>query len=210
MSYAPDTERGARAMEYVSWTRMEDGTQEDWNLLNKLEAKENANLVDRVLAHLKLLDFDWGGYRVTRYHHSLQSATLAYRDGAGEEMIVAALLHDIGDVISPYSHSEMAAAVLKPFVSDRIYWIVKHHALFQGYYYDHFLGGDRNARDRFKDHEWYDDCVYFCANYDQNAFDPDYDTLPLDFFEPMVRRVFSASKFGHQELASSAKPAAAE
>lgn len=196
-------------MEYVNWTRMEDGTEEDWDLLCRLEEKFNEDLVDRILAQLKSLDVDWGGYRVTRYVHSLQSATLAHRDGADEEMVVAALLHDLGDILSPYNHSELAAAILKPFVSDKVHWIVKYHALFQGYYYDHFLGGDRNARDRFKDHPYYEDCVYFCQNYDQNAFDPDYDTLPLEFFEPMVRNVFAKSKFGHSEL-SSTKAAAAE
>ena len=191
-------------MEYVNWTKMEDGTQEDWDLLCKLEEDFNADLVDRVLAQLKTLDVDWGGYRVTRYQHSLQSATRAHRDGADEELVVAALLHDIGDILSPYNHSELAAAIIKPYVSEKTHWIVKHHGLFQGYYYDHFLGGDRNARDRFKDHPYYDACAYFCQNYDQNAFDPDYDTLPLDFFEPMVRRVFAQSKYGHMELASTA------
>lgn len=196
-------------MDYVGWTKMEDGTKEDWDLLCRLEDEFNADLVDRILTQLRSLDVDWGGYRVTRYVHSLQSATLAHRDGADEELVVAALLHDIGDILSPYNHSEMAAAMLKPFVSDKTHWIVKHHGLFQGYYYDHFLGGDRNARDRFKDHPYYDDCVYFCQNYDQNAFDPDYDTLPLEFFEPMVRRVMAQSKFGHQELGST-NPQAAE
>ena len=191
-------------MEYVNWTKMEDGTQEDWDLLCRLEEKFNADLVDRVLAQLKTLDVDWGGYRVTRYQHSLQSATRAHRDGADEELVVAALLHDIGDILSPYNHSELAAAIIKPYVSDKTHWIVKHHGLFQGYYYDHFLGGDRNARDRYKDHPYYDACVYFCQNYDQNAFDPDYESLPLDFFEPMVRRVFAQNKYGHMELASSA------
>lgn len=195
-------------MEYVSWTRMEDGTQEDWDLLCKLEEEFNADLVDRLLAQLKSLDVDWGGYRITRYAHSLQSATLAHRDGADEETVVAALLHDIGDILSPYNHSELAAAILKPFVSEKTHWIVKYHALFQGYYYDHFLGGDRNARDRFKDHPYYEDCIYFCQNYDQNAFDPDYENLPLEFFEPMVRRVFAQSKFGHQELSSTGAEAA--
>lgn len=189
-------------MDYVSWTSMEDGTQEDWQLLMRLEDAFNADLVDRVLAQLKTLDVDWGGYRVTRYQHSLQSATLAYRDGAEEEMVVAALLHDIGDILSPYNHSELGAAVLKPFVSEKTHWILKHHGLFQGYYYDHFLGGDRNARDRFRDHPYYEACVYFCANYDQNAFDPNYESLPLAFFDPMVRRVMAQSKFGHAELAS--------
>ena len=101
------------------------------------------------------------------------------------------LLHDIGDELAPYSHSELAAAVLRPFVPEKLYWIVKHHGVFQMVYYAHHLGGDRNARDRFKDHPWYDDAVEFCERYDQNCFDPDYDTLPLSFFEPMLRRVFA-------------------
>ncbi len=178
---------------------MEDGTEEEFSYLIQLEEKINADLVDRVLRHLKLLDVDCDGYRINRYQHSLQSATRAYNDNADEEMVVAALLHDIGDTISPYNHGELAAAILKPYVSERVHWIVANHCIFQGYYYNHFLGGDRNARDRFKDYPWYDDCVYFCHNYDQNAFDPDYETRPLEFFEPMVRRLFE-SKTKHLEL----------
>ena len=154
----------------------------------------------RLFSQLKAMDVDHGGLRVTRMVHSLQSATLAHRDGADEEMVVAALLHDIGDIIAPCNHSDLAAAVLKPYVSERVHWIVQHHGLFQGYYFHHHLGGDRFARERLKDHPWYDDCVYFCHNYDQNAFDPNYDTLPLEFFEPIVRRVFERTSFQHQEV----------
>ncbi len=186
-------------MKHVDWIRMEDGTEEEFALVMQLEEKFNSDLVDRVLDHLKLLDVDWGGYRINRYQHCLQSATRAYNDGADEEMIIAALLHDIGDIVSPYNHGEMAAAILKPYVSKRVHWIVANHCIFQGYYYNHYLGGDRNARDRFKDHPWYDDCVYFCHNYDQNAFDPDYETKPLEFFEPMVHRLFK-NKAKHLEL----------
>ncbi len=186
-------------MKYVDWIRMEEGTQEEFGLIMELEEKANADLVDRVLDHLKLLDVDWGGYRINRYQHSLQSATRAYHDGADDEMIVAALLHDIGDIISPYNHGELAAAILKPYVSERIHWIVANHATFQGYYYNHHLGGDRFARDRFKDHPWYEDCVYFCHHYDQNAFDPDYETKPLEFFSPYVHRLFEG-KSKHLEL----------
>ncbi|MCP5080171.1 MAG: HD domain-containing protein [Alphaproteobacteria bacterium] len=186
-------------MQEVNWTRMEDGTKEEFQHLMALEEEFNVDLVDRVLGHLKLLDVDWGGYRINRYQHSLQSATRAYNDGADEEMVVAALLHDMGDIISPYNHGELAAAVLKPFVSERVHWITANHCTFQGYYYNQHLGGDRHARDRFKDHPWYDDCVDFCHKYDQVAFDPDYDTKPLEFFEPMVRRLF-AGKSEHLEL----------
>lgn len=187
--------------EYVSWTRMEDGIQEDWDLLFKLEEQANADLVKRILTHLKLLDVDWGGYRINRYQHSLQSATLAERDGCDEEMVVAALLHDIGDIISPYNHSEFAAAVLRPYVSEKTYWIIKHHGLFQSYYYNEYIGGDRNARDRFIDHPHYQACVDFCHKYDQNAFDPDYDTLPLEHFIPALKRVLEKQQDGHLELA---------
>ncbi len=188
---------------YVSWTRMEDGTQEDWDLLVEVEERFNADLVERVLGHLKLLDADWGGYRVNRYQHSLQAATRAERDGCDEEMIVAALLHDIGDIISPYNHGELAAAILKPYVSEKIHWIVAKHCVFQGHYYNHFLGGDRRAREKYRDHPYFDDCVYFCQNYDQNAFDPEYDILPLAHFEPMVSRLFARPP-AHLELAETA------
>ena len=125
----------------------------------------------------------------------MQSATRAYHDGAEEEMVVAALLHDVGDLLAPENHSEMAAAMLRPYVSERTYWIVRHHGLFQSYYFAHFRGGDRNARDRFKDHPWYQDAVDFCHRWDQPSFDPAYESLDLEFFEPMVRRVFARVPF---------------
>ncbi len=178
-------------MKQVSFTRMEDGTRDEYEFLGRMEDRYNANLAARVLAHLELLDAGVSGYRVSRLEHSLQSATRAYRDDAGEEMVVAALLHDIGDVLSPYNHSAFAAALLRPYVDDRTWWIIKHHGLFQTYYYNHHTGGDRHVRDRLKNHPWYEDTVYFCHHYDQNCFDPDYDTLPLDFFRPMVARRFS-------------------
>ena len=127
--------------------------------------------------------------------HSLQCATRAHRDGADEEMVVAALLHDIGDLLSPFNHSELAAAVLRPYVAERTYWIVRHHGLFQSYYYAHHTGGDRHARDAYRDHPWYQDTVEFCHRWDQSSFDPTYELLPLEFFEPMVRRIFGRAPF---------------
>ncbi len=183
----------------AQWIRMEDGTQEEFRRIIEMEARTHHDLAERVLAHLRLLEHDWGGYAISRYEHSLQSATRAYHDGADEEMVVAALLHDIGDTLAPYNHGELAAAILKPVVSERVHWIIEHHCTFQGYYYNHHLGGDRNAREIFQDHPWYDDCVYFCHNYDQNAFDPGYPSRPLEFFEPMVRALFNREQ-QHQEL----------
>ena len=179
----------------VSFTSMAAGTREDYELLERLEAQFASSTADRVLEQLLGLAGSLAGYKVDRLEHSLQSATRAYRDGAEEEMVVAALLHDIGDLLAPHNHSEMAAAVLRPYVSERTYWVVRQHGLFQSYYYAHHMGGDRNARDRYVDHPWYQDAVDFCHRWDQSSFDPEYDSLPLEFFEPMVRRVFAREPF---------------
>lgn len=175
----------------VTFAHMADGTREDYELLAELEEEFNRTLPDRLLEALEKLKESLSGYQVSRYEHSMQSATRAYRAGESEEMVVAALLHDIGDELAPYTHGEMVAAIFKPYMSARICWIVKYHGLFQQVYYAHYFGEDPNARDRFKEHPWYDDCVKFCAEYDQNCFDPEYESLPLSVFEPMVRRIFS-------------------
>ena len=179
----------------VSFTNMAAGTRADYELLENLEAEFAATTADRVLEQLRGLAGSLGGYKVDRLEHSLQSATRAYRDDADEEMVVAALLHDIGDLLAPHNHSELAAAVLRPYVSERTYWVVRQHGLFQTYYYAHHTGGDRNARDRYLDHPYYQDAVDFCHRWDQASFDPAYDSLPLEFFEPMVRKVFAREPF---------------
>ena len=175
----------------VSFLKMEDGTKEDYQLLERAEREYASGLADKILDGLRKLDSAMEGYRVTRLQHSLQTATRAMRDGADEEMMMAALIHDIGDELAPFNHSEVAAGVLRPYVRPEVTWIVKHHGLFQNYYYVHHLGGDRNARDRFADHPWYQSCVNFCAKWDQMSFDPDYPSEPLEYFEPLVRKIFS-------------------
>lgn len=182
-------------MQTVSFTRMADGTKEEYDFLDKLEHEYIETLPERLLNAVEALEESLSGYQVTRKEHSLQSATRAYRDGRNEEYVVAALLHDIGDVLAPYTHGEMVAAILKPYVHPDICWIIKHHGVFQMIYYAHHSGGDRHARDRFKDHPLFDACAEFCELYDQNCFDPAYDSLPLDFFEPMVRRVFFTTRY---------------
>ena len=179
----------------VSFTSMATGVQEDYDLLERLESEFSAGTADRVLEQLKGLSGSLAGYQVDRLEHSLQSATRAYHDGAEEEMVVAALLHDVGDLLAPDNHSEMAAAVLRPYVSERTYWIVRNHGLFQTYYFAHFRGGDRNARDRYIDHPWYQAAVDFCHRWDQPSFDPAYESLDVEFFKPMVRRVFARVPF---------------
>ena len=175
----------------VSFRRMEDGTREDYLLLEESERRYAQALPERVLEAVRKLDHSLYGYPVTRLQHSLQAATRALRDGADDELTVAALLHDIGDELAPYNHSQMAAAILRPYVREEVAWIVEHHGLFQNYYYVHHLGGDRNARDRLREHRWYDACVHFCAAWDQCSFDPDYPSEGLEFFEPLVRRIFT-------------------
>ena len=130
-------------------------------------------------------------YQISRLEHCLQTATRAERDGADDETVVCALLHDIGDVLAPANHSQVAAALLQPYVSEKNHWIIKHHGVFQGYYYFHFYGLDREARERYRDHEHYQACVDFCANWDQASFDPGYDTYPLEHFESRVRALFA-------------------
>lgn len=170
---------------------MEEGTQEDWAIIARDYVGFAAALPDRVLAHLRLLDGDFGGFPIDRLTHSLQTATRAHRDGRPESYVVMALLHDIGDTLGSYNHPEIAAAILQPFVSEEEHWICRNHGAFQGYYYFHYLGIDRNVREKHRESPYFDACAEFCAKYDQSAFDPDYDTLPLDFFEPMLRRVMA-------------------
>jgi len=178
----------------TTFTRMQDATREDYQLIGRHSLEFFTGLPDRILRHLVLLDSDTGGYAVSRLTHSLQTATRAERDGRDEEYIVCALLHDIGDTLASANHSELAATILQPFVSEENHWIVEHHGVFQGYYFFHHLGLDRDARESYRGHPLFGECAAFCARYDQNSFDPKYDTLPLEHFEPMVRKVFAAPK----------------
>ena len=169
---------------------MEHGKKADYDLIFADEAAKVGQFADRVLGWLREMDGD-SPYQVSRLAHSLQSASRAERDGADDETIVCALLHDIGDMLAPANHSEVAAALLAPYVSAKNHWIIKHHGLFQGYYWFQFIGEDRNARDKYRDHEYYQACVDFCARWDQPSFDPAYDTLALEHFEPLVRDLFA-------------------
>lgn len=180
----------------VAFTRMDEGTHEDYQLLDRLYKKLEHELADNVLELLNRLRGDKMGYKIDRYDHSLQTATRALRDGADEETIVVALLHDIGDTFAPWNHSDLAAAVLQPYVSADNHWLVQHHGVFQGYYFFHHTGGDRLARERYRGHPMFEPTAAFCERWDQNSFDPGYDTLPLAAFEPMVRRLFARPAFG--------------
>ena len=182
-------------MKTVNFTEMKNGTKDEYLLLDEYEQKYIDGTADRILKFMSGLNSTLEGYKITRLEHSLQTATRAFKDNADEEMVVAALLHDIGDELAPMNHSEYAASILKPYVSERTHWIIEKHGEFQMFYYAHHLGGDKNRRDKYKDHKYYKDTINFCENYDQNSFDPNYKSFPLDFFKPMVIKIFSRKPY---------------
>jgi len=173
---------------------MSEGTQEDWQAIAGEMIQFYPGLPDRVMTHLRLLEGDHGGFAVDRLTHSLQTATRAERAGRDDEYVLCALLHDIGDTLASYNHADLAAALVKPFVSEQNHWMVEKHAIFQGYYFFHFLGLDRNLREQYRDNPWFDYTAEFCEEYDQPAFDPGYDTHPLEHYEPLIRTALSAPK----------------
>jgi predicted HD phosphohydrolase len=178
----------------AAFSDIADSTAEDWRRIAAEFPDFVKHLPYRVLDHLRLLDRSHGSFKVSSLTHCLQTASRAHRDGRDEEYVVCALLHDIGDTLATYNHADVPAAILKPFVSERNHWMVAHHDIFQGYYYFHYFGWDRRARDAFAGHPHSDYTAEFCAKYDGLAFDPDYDTLPLDYFEPMLCRVMAEPK----------------
>jgi predicted HD phosphohydrolase len=151
---------------------MAESTGEDWSIIAGHTANFMVGLPDRVLTHLRLLDGDFGGFPVDRLTHSLQTAARAERAGRDDAYVLCALLHDIGDTLGSFNHADIAAAIVKPFVSEELHWMVEHHAEFQGYYFFHHLGLDRDMRERHREHQQYDATVEFCADFDAPAFDP--------------------------------------
>ena len=182
-------------MRTVSFRQMKDGTQAEYLFLHELEREYIARLPDRILAAMRALDDGLSGYRVTRLEHSLQTATRAEADGADEEMIAGALIHDLGDGLAPENHSNYAAEIIRPYVRAEVTWVVEHHGLFQMLYYARFFGQDPESRAAHRGHPYYESCVRFCERWDQAAFDPDYPTRTLEHFEPLVRRIFSRRAF---------------
>lgn len=183
-------------MESVKFTAMKDGTQEEYLLLRELEAPHLAMTAERVLRELRhQAEETMTGYQITRLEHGLQAATRAYRDGADEDWICAALLHDIGDGLAPQNHDRFAAEILRPFIRDECAWVVEHHGTFQMLYYAHHYGWNPNEREKYKDSPHYQACADFCERWDQNSFDPDYKSEPLEFFEPMVRALFARKAY---------------
>ena len=182
-------------MKTVNFTEMKNGNKDDYHLLKKNEKNFERQTAVRILKYLSKQTSTLEGYKISRLEHALQAATRAYQNKESEEMVVATLLHDIGDDLAPMNHSQYAASILRPYVSEKTYWIILHHGLFQTYYSAHHLDGDRNARDKFKDHKYYKATVDFCENYDQCSFDPNFKSMSLKDFEPLVKKIFARDPY---------------
>jgi predicted HD phosphohydrolase len=178
----------------ATFSSIEHSTREDWALIGADFMKYARQLPQRIIAHLKLLDGDFGGFPVDRLHHSLLTATLAMQDGRDDEYVACALLHDIGDTLGTFNHPDIGAAIVKPFVSEENHWMVEKHGIFQGYYFFHHVGMDRNMREQFRGHQHFARTANFCEKYDGPAFDAKAECFPLAAFEPVLQRVFEKPK----------------
>ncbi|AMM26005.1 HD domain-containing protein [Variovorax sp. PAMC 28711] len=178
----------------ANFVRMQDSTREDWQVIGGEFMQFAGGLPERVVKHLQILQGDYGGFPVDRYTHSLQTATRALRAGRDEEYVVCALLHDIGDTLGSFNHPDIAAAILKPFVGEQNHWMVQNHGIFQGHYFFHHIGLDRDMRENFRSHPNFDHTAEFCELYDNPAFDPKAETLPIEEFMPMLKRVMGQPK----------------
>ena len=181
------------AMPKANFHAMTESSARDWQAYMVAAAPFNQAHADRLIASLKQLSEE-DSFAVSRLEHSLQTATRAHRDGRDEEYVVCALMHDIGDLMGPTNHAEVGALIMKPYVSEANHWMMDKHGIFQGYYFFHHLGLDRDMRDQFRGHPHFEYCAQFCHLYDQNSFEPGYDTMPLEAFEPMLRRVVARPK----------------
>ena len=195
-------------MEKVKFKRMDMGSPEEYEFLHEKEVQFTKELPDRLMLALNNLKNSLPGYEITRLDHSLQTATRAENDNADIELIVASLIHDLGDDLAPANHSQLASTIIRPYVREEVTWIIKMHGVFQLHYfgpedYDgKSIGIDKNLRDMFKDHKWYASCDKFCRDWDQLSFDPDYPTKPLSYFEPMLREVFTRVPFDPKYVAN--------
>jgi predicted HD phosphohydrolase len=179
----------------VDFTAMKDGSKEDFLIIQNNDEKTAKELPDRLIEHLKEMAKDDGAYHISRLDHVLQCATRAYKDEADDDWIIAALLHDIGDVLAPFTHGQVAYEIIRPFVREEVAWVVKHHGRFQMYYNKSLTEKERNNREEFKAHTYFQSAVAFCEKWDQCSFDPNYTSEKLEFFIPILKRVFNRVPF---------------
>lgn len=179
----------------VGFTAMKNGSVNDFEIIAANDECTAQELPDRLVTHLKEMAKDDGAYQISRLEHVLQCATRALLDNADDDWIVAALLHDIGDVLAPYTHGQVAGEIIRPFVREEVAWVVSHHGTFQMFYNVSLSESLRNSRDKFKNNPYYQSAVDFCENWDQCSFDPEFESKSLDFFIPIIKNVFSRVPF---------------
>jgi len=182
----------------TAWTRLSECTGSDYQKVSdayqwNIDCKLGTNLISLLQAQ-RGPEFELGT-PVDLYTHNLQTATRALSAGEDTDTICAALFHDVSEHLTSKNHGEVPAALLKPYISPKMHWVLSHHEIFQAFYYNSARGCDPNLRDQFRGHEYYDDCVRFCQNYDEPSFDPNYDTKPLETFLPFVNELLSRIPF---------------
>ncbi len=182
----------------VGFTAMKEGTVEDFEIIAANDEQTAKELPDRLIAHLQEMAKDDGAYKISRLEHVLQCATRAYRDNADDDWVIAALLHDLGDVLAPFTHGQVAGEILRPFVKEEVAWVVSHHGTFQMYYNLSLPAAQRSSREKFSGHPYYQSTIDFCENWDQCSFDPAYDSEELEFFVPLIKRVFARVPFSSE------------
>ncbi len=178
----------------MTFTRMDESTAEEWAVIGAETFKDQPLVAEHVLDLLRSLKSIVGGFNVDQLTHSLQTATRAERAGASTEMVVASLCHDIGKAVSIPNHPRIAAEILRAYVSDETYHVIRTHQDFQGRHYYHHFGGDPDAREQYRGEPWFAVGERFADEWDQTSFDDGYPTEPLEHFEPLVREVFATPK----------------
>ena len=179
-----------------SFRRMDESTEEQWKVIGKTTNENQGRVADRMIMLLESLGEISDGFITDQLTHCLQTATMAEKAGADEEMIFGSLMHDIGKAISVPNHGSISAEIIRPYVRDDVYQSIKNHQDFQGKHYYHHFDVPTNLRDRFKDESWFDLCVEFTDDWDQQAFDPDAETYPLEHFEPLIRKLAGTVRTG--------------
>ncbi len=174
-----------------TFTRMDESTAEQWAVIGRETFEHQGRVAERILEMLRSLAEITDGFAVDQLTHSLQTATRAERAGADEEIVFASLLHDVGKAVSVPNHPEIAAAIIKPYVRDEVYTMIRAHQDFQGRHYYHHFGGNPDAREQYRGAEWFDLAARFADEWDQTAFDPAYESFSLEHFTPLVRAQFA-------------------
>ncbi|OLB98418.1 MAG: hypothetical protein AUH30_07760 [Candidatus Rokubacteria bacterium 13_1_40CM_68_15] len=155
------------------------------------------------------------GEAVTQRDHALQCATLASRAGADDELVLAALLHDLAHLVTPEGrdtaqrhHGHEGAALVRPFVPARVAWIIEHHVAAKRYlcavdpvYFARLSpasvqslraqGGPLAAEEQtaLAAHPWFADALRV-RRWDEEAKDPEAKVRALAAWVPLLEKYF--------------------